>query len=259
MVANYTPHQYLRFGGKFGPEEWSVGLRLQVSVVNLDVLWETVAEILNGKVPTPTVQDEAVSAYIAVKAEPIISTFFNALKSMTDGTALNYVSCNHIGRDGKYTSAQSFRNDLATPVAAAPVGSYFLGPDVAVAVTFLTGIKRGYCAKGRIYLPLNNLALNRAESGWGEISSANRTSILTATKNMVNSLNDLGGLLDGVEPAVSVFSPGTGKYQSPAQPGGYRRVTSIRVGSQPDTQRRRVNKQPDLWDGDSTFEAAVDA
>jgi hypothetical protein len=260
-VANYTPHQYLRFGGAYGPEEWSVGLRLQVTAINLDVLTETVAEILTGQVPTPTTRDETISAYLAIKIAPLVSAFWGTVKVKSVGTELGYVSVNHIGRDGKYTSDQSFRYEYTTKVPGTGPGvGGFCGPDVAVAVSLLTGLKRGYAARGRIYLPLNGLDLQRGtDASFGALADGDRTLILGATKQLLEDINDLGGLADGVEPAVCVFSPGTGKNQSPDVPGGYRRVTTIRVGAQPDTQRRRLNKVPDLWAGDTRFQADISA
>jgi hypothetical protein len=158
-VANYTPHQYLRIGGDYGPEEWSVGLRLQVTVTNLDLVWEALASILQGKVPDPTNDNEAVSAYIAVKAEPLVRTWFTAIGRMIlPDVNVSYISVNHIGRDGKYTSESSIRNDFASPVnGIAQSSTAWLGPDAAMAVTLLTGAKRGYASKGRIYLPCNHL------------------------------------------------------------------------------------------------------
>jgi hypothetical protein len=48
-----------------------------------------------------------------------------------------------------------------------------------------------------------------------------------------------------------VFSPGTGKEQPRDIPGVWHPITKVRVGAQPDTQRRRINKLADLWAGDS--------
>jgi hypothetical protein len=260
-MANYTPHQYMRIGGDYGPEEWSIGLRLQVTVTNLDLVWEALASILQGKVPDPTNDNEAVSAYIAVKSENLVKSWFGAMATrILPGVTCSYITVNHIGRDGKYSSASSIRNDFSSPVTGSATGTHdWLGPDAAMVVSLLTAAKRGYASKGRIYLPVNANILERASGSWGNYQANDRTMVLDATKTLFDGINDLGGLLDGVEPQVCVFSPGTGKYQNPSTPGTYRPVKAIRVGAQPDTQRRRLNKQPDLWSGDTTFAREIDA
>jgi hypothetical protein len=120
---------------------------------------------------------------------------------------------------------------------------------------------RGYASKGRVFLPLQcDLSLT-ATSGpdFGDISTTKRATIGTALAALLSELNDLqtdiatnDPTLAGAEPRVGVFSPGTGKKQDMTQQGHWERVTGVRIGAQPDTQRRRVNKQADLWDASST-------
>jgi hypothetical protein len=92
---------------------------------------------------------------------------------------------------------------------------------------------------------------------YGAYVEGNRASYANAFVDLLESINDLGFETSGLDVQVCVFSPGTGKKQDPNTPGEYRPVTAIRIGAQPDTQRRRINKQPDLWSaGSQTYPVA---
>jgi hypothetical protein len=130
-----------------------------------------------------------------------------------------------------------------------------------VAATLVTARQRGYASKGRVYLPLQAALSLTATTGpdFGDIGTSVRQTIGQATAGFLNELNDLqtdlatnNPTLAGAEPRVGVFSPGTGKKQDMTKEGHWEAVTGVRIGAQPDTQRRRVNKQADLWDMTST-------
>lgn len=239
MAANYSTHHLLRFGGQYGPETWSCGLRMAVS----------------GKRPTET--DLEVSQLLLPSRAGAVRKFWNAVRSYAvPGVALSWVSLNHIGRDGKYTSDVSV-DEHFTAIQGNGSATNWCGPDVAVGVTLLTAAERGYASKGRIFLPLNsNLTLNGTLGPeFGNMSAANRDLVANAMATLCRDLNDAEYVFGGevyppvtwLNPRVGVFSPGTGKKQDMSSPGAWRAVTGVRVGGQLDTQRRRINQQPDLW------------
>jgi hypothetical protein len=192
-----------------------------------------------------------VSQEIAEAAAPIITTFWNAIRGkVANRVSLDWVTCNHIGRDGRYTSMNSVRVDVES-IPGTAAGA-FLGADVSMAVSLLTAQERGYASKGRIFLPVNAATLITAAGAlWGAWGTSDRASVSAATVTLINALNDLG-FETGLDVSVCIFSPGTGKRQDPTKPGEYRPVTKVRIGALPDTQRRRQNRTPDLRATDVT-------
>jgi hypothetical protein len=186
--------------------------------------------------------------------------YFTAIRThMHPGTDWDYLSCNRIGQDGKYVLASS-HEAYVTPVAGTGVAANWRGPDVSVAVTLLTAQQRGYASKGRIFLPTTCIQLKSTVGpDYGDLEDATRNTLGSATASFISNLNALGVDLAtppdqvvGISSAVCVFSPGTGKKQDMTKPGAFHPVTQVRVGAQPDTQRRRLNKQSDLWDAASS-------
>lgn len=242
MAANYAPHYLLKLGGLMGPERWSIGLRLSIPGASQP---EARAKVCDAM--TEVVEGHA-------------RTFMTALRPyMIPAVTWDFLSCNHIGNDGRYTLDESFER-YVTPVAGTGSTSTWCGPDVAIVATLTTARQRGYASKGRVYLPLQAaLSLTASGSDFGDIQGLVRSTVGTATAGFLSELNDLqtdlatnDPTIAGAEPIVGVFSPGTGKKQDMTQEGHWERVTGVRIGAQPDTQRRRVNKQPDLWDTNST-------
>jgi hypothetical protein len=221
----------MRFGGAYGQEDWSCGLRLQVSGAALD----------QG--------DTAVSEELADAIVPKLQTFWTGVRQYASlGTALDWLTVNHIGRDGRYTSLNSVRRDLER-VSGSASGPW-LGADVSMAVSLLTATERGYASKGRIFLPLNHATLvTTFGDTWGTWPLAMRTAVGGHVRTLIEEINDLG-VETGLDVSVCIFSPGTGKRQDPTKPGEYRPVTKLRIGSLPDTQRRRQNRTPDLRGAD---------
>lgn len=239
MALNYSPHYLLRLGGAFGPERWSFGLRLEIGGIGF--------------------QDETSQAVVET-VENHARTLFNALRTyMHPAVNWDWLSCNHIGSDGKYTSSVSHET-FVTPVVGTGTSNNWKGPDASLAVSLLTAQKRGYASKGRIYLPTGCLQLTETNGpDYGDVSPSMRNLIGPAVAIFIGEINDLGTdlatnnpQLVGRVPRVCIFSPGTGKKQDMTKPGAYHDVTAVRVGAQLDTQRRRLNKQADLWDQTAT-------
>lgn len=249
MVANYAPHHLLRFGGAYGAETWSCGLRMAVS----------------GKRPTES--DYEVAQLLLPSRAGAVRKWWAGVKSyVATGVTLSWVSLNHIGNDGKYSSDQT-NEEFFTPIQGQAPSGTFHGPDVAVAATLLSSADRGYASKGRIYLPCNSGLSMTTSAGatFGQISTAATNAIGTATAALITDLNNNEYVFGGevyppvtfFVPRVGIFSPGTGKKQPAGEQGAWRPVVGVRVGGQPDTQRRRINKSPDLWSsGSVTFDVS---
>lgn len=233
MVANYTPHQYFRFGGPWGNEGWSCGLRLQVTAPLFD-------------------NDVQVSEALAQRLETPVKDWFNLVKGrVANGAGLSWLSVNHIGRDGKYTSRQSVTREFTAVMGTGggTLGAPFPGPDVAMVATLVTDVRRGYANKGRVYLPHTCTPISSSTGPtFGTWTSADREQLATQFAGFLAAVNDAGSIgVPSMDVSVCVFSPGTGKFQDQSKQGDYHPVTGVRIGLQPDTQRRRLNKQPDMW------------
>jgi hypothetical protein len=233
MVANYTPHQYFRFGGPWGPEGWSCGLRLQITAPLFD-------------------NDAQVSENAAQRLETPLKDWWNLVKNRVPyGGGLSWLSVNHIGRDGKYTNKQSFTREFTAIMGTGGNISNqgFPGPDVAMVASLTTEVKRGYANKGRVYLPTTCLGIGyQATNTFGTWDTTVRETLASQFADFLSAVNDAGSVgVPSMDIAVCVFSPGTGKFQDPSKQGDYHPVTGVRIGLQPDTQRRRLNKQDDMW------------
>lgn len=244
---NYTPHFLLRLSGQYGPEAWSIGLRMEVGGVNFD----------NPVIPGDGNIIATISEAMTEVVETHARTFFTATKAfMHTGVKWGAISCNRIARSGRYQLPVSFERQV-TPVVGTGT-SKWAGPDVALAVTHLTDVSRGWASKGRVYLPFNCFGWEeQVGPQYGNIQSSETSAIGNNWATFLGELNDLGVDLntniagkDGIVVSgtrVGVFSPGMGTEQPRDIPGVWRPVTAVRVGMQPDTQRRRVNKVKDLW------------
>jgi hypothetical protein len=204
------------------------------------------------------VSDADVSERILEAAIPKLITWWTQVRQFASNRiAVEWASCNHIGRDGKYTSDQSFTTNFEAHPGTAPHLNNWLGPDAAMVVSLMTGKNRGYASRGRMYLPLNYFPLN-TDAGplWGSFSGTGPQTVATATATLLSDVNDLAVETGGLEIACCIFSPGTGKNQDPSKMGAYEPILNVQVGQQPDTMRRRLNKVPDLW-GTEAKTAAV--
>lgn len=132
--------------------------------------------------------------------------------------------------DGKTDLSNVVTHSYATPIAGGFGGTLF-PPQISLVATLLAASPVGLGAKGRMYLPGVCHAMNNN----GQIS-------VTEGQNVANGLRTF---LDACESAAS--SPGYIINASKGRPGVpftapvHRRVTSVRVGSVYDTQRRRRN------------------
>jgi hypothetical protein len=162
------------------------------------------------------------------------STFWTAglgnIVPISDAASLATLKLNEIGTDGRYTRQETVFYDYPTPIKGA--GSNHPAPQVALAVSLRTPIRRGRAARGRFYLPLPNVpvgGVGGADLYPGTISATNQGEYLIGVRNLCQAINDaVDGYTIGV---TSDIGPGT------EQP-----VTHVAVGRVYDTIRSRREK-----------------
>lgn len=101
-------------------------------------------------------------------------------------------------------------------------------PQVSVVASLTTGTRRGNATHGRMYLPLT--AINISANDF-TINVSSRQTVANAVKGLLNdSLNAIANV--SLDPVV----------MSNKGEGTTRTITTVAVGSIPDTQRRRRNR-----------------
>lgn len=162
---------------------------------------------------------------------PLWSTFFTSATSYIHNSwKTTAIKASIILPDGKTDLANIVTVPYATPIAGGGSGSPY-PPQISLVATLMAASPVGLGAKGRMYLP----GVNAAVQSSGKLLSANVTNIA----------NGLRTFLDAAENAAN--SPGYVINASKGRPGVpftapiNRRVTAVRVGDVFDTQRRRRN------------------
>jgi hypothetical protein len=144
--------------------------------------------------------------------------FFSAQVGMT--SKCDTIKINLIGTDGKYESDQTVLYEYTTQQTHNSGVKY--PPQVAVAVSLTTAVRRGLAARGRFYVP-------------NPIASMDDDGLLTSTAAL--QLRDSAfTFLQAVEKALPGWDLGV---VSDVREGAQRGVTGIRVGRVFDTVRSR--------------------
>jgi hypothetical protein len=143
------------------------------------------------------------------------------------------IKLNEIGVDGRYTSAQTIFYDYPVPLAG--LAGVQPAPQVALAITLGTQIKRGRAAHGRFYVPLPGVTLDPGTATTGVPGTMSSSIQQLIADHAAKFLNDVNAAVVGYRVGV-VSDIGTGTYQP---------VTSVRVGRVLDTIRSRRNKFPE--------------
>lgn len=160
---------------------------------------------------------------------PAVSAWWTAMK------AFNGSSTAQAGHK-VYAYAQSGGNaySSADHVLGAPVvgtGSTFL-PPFCSAVQSLRSSGAGSSSRGRMYAPAQGIALQ----GTGQMSSANATSMATATAALITAINALDWTaLGSTSHRVTVLSRATSTFHD---------VSVVKVDTNVDVQHRRTNRIP---------------
>lgn len=188
---------------------------------------------------TPPTQAMVLSCASAVQ------TFWAAATSgIEPDYRLAYLRLAQIGPNGKYMPGTvAYDHTYPGPVAGgAPATTARFPLQIASVATLLTALPRGQAYKGRIYLPWINSGLN---SGYAyQLADVN---------NRANTLSQMISTLNGILPGkATIFSKGT---KAAPTVGAKNKVTGLKIGTKPDVQRRRANREVEVYGAVQTLTA----
>lgn len=176
------------------------------------------------------VWDEAPLLEDAADFAPALTAFLT--RGSTGGSnaaKINFIKFNQLDPlTGKYL-AQGVTNAHFPAPAIAFVNQH-TWPQLATCVTLYTDLVRGRSSHGRIFIPASEMTPDTTN---GQMSAVVATGIAASAKELVNDINAVGN------GKVVVFSK-IGQLVSP--------VRGVRVGRTLDTQRRRREQIPELYE-----------
>lgn len=218
--GTYVKHWLLAFGGSFfGSEQWQCTARFLSPVSRLDAEFWADAETFLPHAKTVT-----------------RAWFVGNTAGWSNAAKLEWIKFNPIGTNGRYLqSGPTIRDDWA-PAETSPTASWaahgYCPPDCALAVSWHTELRGPRGAHGRVYLPPQLPTINTS----GKIDATALTAIATHAQTWANNINNSPGFDAGTGPRLAVVSPKSARYGTAPM---NTEVTSVRVGSVMDTQRRR--------------------
>lgn len=148
---------------------------------------------------------------------------------------LSYLRLASIAPDGKYVvGTVAYDHVYPGTIPGGGIATQLQPLQIASVATFNTAVPRGQAHRGRVYLPP---IADTLQTGYvyQTASANNRANSLAA---MCTSLNTaLGGKL-------TIFSKGT---KAAPTVGAKNLVTSVKIGTKPDVQRRRANREVEVY------------
>ena len=191
-------------------------------------IWTTGWRIAPSPASEPIINYPAMANTLLESVTGAAQTFWSAIQArVARGTRLNSVKVAPVDEDGRYIeNMDSVIYDWETPLQG--TGSNAHPPQVSVVASLTTGTRRGNATHGRMYLPLTAIAVNSNDF---TISTAERQTIANAVKGLLN--DSIGAIADVTLDPVVMSNIGSGTTRT---------ITTVAVGSIPDTQRRRRNR-----------------
>lgn len=192
-------------------------------------IWTTNLFIGNtggGDQGTPPTDAEALAIFNAFK------TFWQTSSAGFHGSyALDGVKVSYVNTEGQTDPAFTKFYTAPTPVGGQMTGAAPF-PQLALAMTLGTAKARGKGSKGRMYLP--GVAFGTDSSG--RLAIANAQAIANAGKAFIDAVNASADVPGEVvlNSAGGIGVPSTGPQMN--------KVTTVKVGTVMDTQRRRRNQ-----------------
>lgn len=192
-------------------------------------IWTTGWRIAPSPASEPIINYPAMANTLLDSVVAALPAFWTALRpSIANGTELRSVKVAPVDRDGRYIdNMDSVIHDLETPLSGGN-GTAAHPPQVSVVASLTTGTRRGNATHGRMYLPLTGVKVNGTTF---TIATNDRQTIANAVKGLLN--DSLGTIADASLDPVVMSNIGSGTTRT---------ITTIAVGSIPDTQRRRRNR-----------------
>lgn len=225
MVATYSPHLRLSFGGSLGDSK-------------LDIWTNTLKWHVLGTPPNRELLVEA-----AAQCVPGISNWFQRPATKISSNAhLEWIKLNWIDADGKQRDTDTVLFDLLAPVSGND--SQFIPPWYQTfAITLRTRVSRGRGHSGRIFPPM---VVFNAQAGAPYTSTGIATAMADSFVTMVRDVRTAMGVVwqdEGVGvPDLSVIS--VGSTTAPVRPALWTPVIAAVCDRVPDVQHRRTNRVP---------------
>lgn len=191
-------------------------------------IWTTGWRIAPSLASEPIVNYPAMANTLLESVTGAAQTFWTAIQArVARGTRLNSVKVAPVDEDGRYIdNMDSVIYDWETPLQGSGTNAH--PPQVSVVASLTTGTRRGNATHGRMYLPLTAISINSNDF---TISTGERQTIANAVKGLLN--DSLGTIADVSLDPVVMSNIGSGTTRT---------ITTVAVGSIPDTQRRRRNR-----------------
>ena len=215
-----TRHCHLTFGGGlFATETWSVGLRIVPSA--------PIAELVPSQAAMQTFCEAQMDTLVTD-----VTTFWGGVKDhMNAGAGLAWVKFNAVDELGKQDPALNTCLREFAPIMGT---GGFQHPQLAIAISLQTALKRGLASHGRIYMPVGGSL--EVEPLDGTISAGDALPLANWMVSFINDVNNWDGVDPLWLPNVGVASRGGLGHVD----GNHHRVTGVRIGRAIDTQRRRA-------------------
>ena len=192
-------------------------------------IWTTGWRIAPSPASEPIINYPAMANTLLESVTGAAETFWSAIRSrVATGTRLNSVKVAPVDEDGRYIdNMDSVIYDWETPLTGNSTSSTH-PPQVSVVASLTTGTRRGNATHGRMYLPLTAVPISATAF---TISTGERQQIANAVKGLLN--DSIGAIADVTLDPVVMSNIGSGTTRT---------ITTVAVGSIPDTQRRRRNR-----------------
>lgn len=192
-------------------------------------IWTTGWRIAPSLASEPIVNYPAMANTLLESVTGAAETFWTAIRNrVAQGTRLNSVKVAPVDEDGRYIdNMDSVIYDWETPLVGS-AGSSTHPPQVSVVASLTTGTRRGNATHGRMYLPLTAVPISPQEF---TIATSVRQEIANAVVGLLD--DSLGAIADVSLDPVVMSNIGSGTTRT---------ITTVAVGSIPDTQRRRRNR-----------------
>lgn len=257
------PHWLIRVEGHIGQtnkwfDQWSIGARI---VAYPSAIADDPTLVANPMLTTQL--PDAMKARGVAWATALIANGSIAPNVHVDG-----IKANFIGYDGKYADpsmSHTFRAGADFDPFGGGGSTNYVAAHTAAVISLRTTVSRGKAAKGRIYLPCPVMALDDMASWSPTACDALANDAVTAYEAL-SFVEGAGAAELFWRPAVVATAPngpaGTSatdlraaseqRGEVPAWVGAAvyppaRPIRHVAVGSRPDVQQRRSQKQPEIY------------
>jgi hypothetical protein len=158
-------------------------------------------------------------------------TFFtSASVGISHAVSCTALKVSRLGTDGKTILSNTQYHNYTTPLVGG--GLRNIPPQVALAVSFKSGIARGPGANGRMYLPQPAFDVQST----GHLNSADIGPLMTAAKTLFDGINsDMSAITGGPVYLINASKGNAAKGEAPVNS----KIVSIRIGDVVDTIQRR--------------------